>query len=249
MELALIGLCTAPVVGLMRNIYKYKFKERDCIPLEQLSTGDIIFISHNLGRLMHNTVNIEFSHIGMTYRDYDGTLYFMELTPPGDNRKSNGGPGIYPFMDRYSHYNGYFCVRQCNYNISNELLMSAYNRILQCNVGFDYSFTSHFLLSRIGFRRDIHKTNEQGFYEFCCSEFVYLLLCHMNLIQFDEDSFHDSFRFLSGESLDEIYGPIFDIDNDYRVTEPSPLLSDQTTIPYHEYEQQLYQEEEENSYY
>lgn len=216
MELALIGLCTIPVVSLMRNLYKYKFSERDCIPLEQLNTGDIIFISHNLGRLMHNTVNIEFSHIGMVCRDYDDTLYFLELTPPGDNRLSNGGPGIYNFMDRYAHYNGYFCVRQCKYDITPEDLLAAYNRINNCNVGFDYSFTSHFLLSRIGYTRDIYSTNDIGNYEFCCSEFVYLLICHLGLISFDEDSFHNSFRYLSGDEIDEIYGPLFDIGDDYR---------------------------------
>lgn len=230
MELALIGICAIPVVGLMRNLYKYKFSERDCIPLEQLNTGDIIFISHNLGRLMHNTVNIEFSHIGIIYRDHDGTLYFMELTPPGDNRLSTGGPGIYKFMDRYAHYNGYFCVRQCKYEISPETLLSAYNRIDSCNIGFDYSFTSHFLLSRIGYRRDIYSTNDQDKYEFCCSEFVYLLLCHMQLIQFSEDAFHDSFRYLSGEELDEIYGPILDIDNDYRLYKSPLLLENDNTI-------------------
>jgi len=216
MEVALIGLCTAiPIAGLI-NLYKFKFRDRDCIALDKLNTGDIIYISHNLSRLTHNIVNIEFSHIGMVYRADDGTLYFVELTPPGDNSKSSGQPGIYPFLERYAHYNGYFCVRKCKETISRYQFLSAFNQLAICGISFDYSFTGHFLQSRMGIKRDILKRNEEGFYEYCCSEFVYLMICNLGLIEFDENDFHDSFRFLCSDKIDEVYGPIYDIDDDCR---------------------------------
>lgn len=217
MELVLAGLYTIPLTYVMRNLYKFKFFEnKKAYPLDSVNTGDIIFMSHNTSNALNNMVNIEFTHIAMAYRDVSGELYIVELTSEGDSPNGNKYPDIYPFLSRYSRYNGYFCVRPCRYEVPNDLMFNAYKRLKRAGVTFDYKFVANFLKSRIGLRRDVHSPNDDGEYELCCSEFVYLMLCNMGLIKYDDDDFHDSFRFLSGDEISDIYYDIMDIDTDYR---------------------------------
>lgn len=217
MEIILAAGYTIPLVYSLRNIYKFKFSDnRKCYPLDKINTGDIIYISHNGSNIVNNIVNIEFTHIAMAYKDPSGELYLMELTSQGDSPNNHSHPDIYPFISRYSNYNGYFCVRPCKYEIPNDEIFNTYKRLKKVGITFDYKFIGNFLKSRIGILRNVHVPNDDGEYELCCSEFVYLLLCNLNLIQYNDDDFHNSFRFLISDKIDDIYYDIYDIDEDYR---------------------------------
>lgn len=223
MELAICYAITiggASALGLLtRQLFRYRFiSDRDSIEIDDLKTGDIILFCHSSGRMINSIVGMEFSHMGILYRDENSNeLFCIEHTTNGDYHLSNDKPNIYHFHERYAKYNGYFCIRRCLYPQYFKNIIIILKKIIDYDkVDFDSNFVMTYLKNLIlpkSFSGKI-KLNENGRYELCCSDFVYMLLVLIGIMDFDEDSYNNSFYYLSYGDINGMYDmTIYDVED------------------------------------
>lgn len=199
MEVVAFGTMLVPCYYMLHRMFAHKFEDRPVMAKSELNSGDIIMFSHNMTRMSHNIVNIEYSHMGMVYRcPRTGRLFIMELTTEGDNPLSTNKPGLYDFDWRADKYNGYVCIRRLKSDytslLTEESLIRSYEALK--DIDFDFSFTGNFFKKNVvGISRDLDN-------DYCCSEFVYLMAVQLGLVEFDSDELQDSFRKLATDYED-----------------------------------------------
>lgn len=222
LDLVLLGAVSlggSSFVGLItRQLFKYKFAERNSCEIDDLQSGDILLFCHNTSRFNNNIIGLEFTHMGMIYRDKNtGILYIIELTTSGDYYKSKGTPGIYEFHERYARYNGYFCVRKCKHpEYFDDVREITEELIRQDDIEFDYEFALEYLKNVMmpGVFDKFKRNKVSGKYRLCCSDFVYILLVMCKIIEFDEIDYGHSFYYITYGDINGMYeDEILDIED------------------------------------
>lgn len=177
------------ILFLSQQLFKNTLTERPVIDRSVLHTGDLIFFAGNMSRYTPNIVGIEHTHAALVLREADGQLKIVELTSDGDLPESDAHPIIHDFNRRVDDYHGYASIKRISNPLPNHLVRAAFNDLK--TVEFDYCYTSNFLKQwAIGSRREPNG-------KWCCSEFVYMTLVKLGVLNYDYHNFHDSFRFLS----------------------------------------------------
>ena len=180
-----IILCIIFIIYLIRQLFKPIFLARSSISPQSLKSGDLIFFAGDICRYNPNIVSIEHTHCGMIFRDA-GCLKIIELTSSGDWPDCNNKPIIHSLQSRIANYHGHINIK----SIDEELLISEDILSNFKDVEFDTKYTSNFLKQWL---LNVKRKPEK----WCCTELIYSLLVHLGELEYDDDDFHDSFRFLS----------------------------------------------------
>ena len=209
MEVMTLGSLFALSYYMSYRMFAHKFEDRPTISKSELQTGDLILFSHNMSRMTHNIVNIEYSHIAMVHRcPNTDELSIMELTTSGDNYLSDNSPALYDLNWRFDKYNGYISIRKLKDEykpmFTERRMKEVFDELK--DIEFDYSFTANFIKKNfLGISRDFDNS-------YCCSEFIYLFLSRLGVIEYDEDDIQDSFRLLSTD-FDDVWTEAYDLES------------------------------------
>ncbi len=181
--------CLILIIIITRALFGYQWASRKTIRPEQLKTGDLILFAGSYSRYTPNLFGIEHTHCAMIYRDSDG-LKILELTSSGDWPECQSHPILHDFYKRVNDYTGYATIKRCRKTINNADILKAAEKYK--NIEFDTNYTQHFLEQAIVGKRTPRK-------KWCCSEYIYMILCSIGMYKYNKKDFHDSFRKLSDD--------------------------------------------------
>lgn len=184
-------ICIIILLLITRQLFKYHWESRQNISRPDLKTGDLVLFAADYSRYTPNLVGIEHTHCAMVYRDGE-QLKIIELTSSGDWPECNSKPIIHDFDRRVNEYHGYVSIKRIKRKLDNHKVLETAKRY--ADVNFDIHYTQHFIEQAFMNKRTERK-------KWCCSEYIYMILCDLGVYDYNKLDFHDSFRRLSHDEV------------------------------------------------
>lgn len=191
--LVLIVIGILIVVFLASRLFSWTTEARPTITRDQLSTGDIIYSAiPGPSRYLFNLVGIQGGHAMMAVVDDEtGEKKLYEITGYRDMKDGNTRPFLHPISDRLDDPDRsefYMVWKYLGPKISSKRIEELQDKYRENT--FNYAFVSDHLRCRfLGYERTTNPV-------LCCSELVYITLVELGIIEWNDSTWSDSFRYL-----------------------------------------------------